>query len=298
MTMMMMQSNMINGAMELKAQNKQLNADKTGLMVPSIQVEQGAKPSATNSAVPALLLELVTIVSQIAQLDAMFDKVKESAPEAGSEAEKWHLVSVQALETSRKYMVEQQVSLIQRLANVTATPLPAQSGNVALETPKEDAPVAKVAPASPPGLAPPPGLEMMVHDDEQANAPPSPKSPTSGEGNSLRTDLEKIKMHKPGCALLVRKIKPLGFDSADHLKTYFEQFGTVAEVLVSHCITKPSPKRAAGRVRPAALGFVVMASAEDADKAIALGEQQSIQVKDASATVEVTRFRDGSENIL
>jgi len=303
--MMMMQSNMI-GATDFKAQNKQLSVPKvsdTGLMVPSISVEQGTKPSVTNtsSAVPALLLELVTIVSQIAQLDAMFDKVKESAPDAGSEADKWHQVSVQALETSRKYMVEQQTSLIQRLATNTGTSLPAQSGNVALEPRKEDALVATkkvVAIASPPGLAPPPGLENMVHNDEQANSPPSPKSQVSGEGNSLRTDLEKIKLHAPGCALLVRKIKPLGFESAEHLKTYFEQFGTVAEVLVSHCITKPSPKRATGRVRPAALGFVVMASPEEADKAFAHGEHHFVQGKDASVGVEVTRFRDGSEDNL
>merc|ERR1719389_964645 len=111
-------------------------------MVPSISVEQGIKPSETSS-VPALLLELVTIVSQIAQLDAMFDKVKGNAPEAGSEADKWHQVSVQALETSRKYMVEQQTSLIKRLGNATGTPNPVQRGNSAIQPLKEVAPVTK-----------------------------------------------------------------------------------------------------------------------------------------------------------
>merc|ERR1719262_913950 len=98
-------------------------------MVPSIQkVEQGTKPS-ESSTTPALLLELVTLVTQIAQLDSMFDKVKQGAPDAGSEADKWHQVSVQALETSRKYMIEQQTSLIKRLANATGTPIPVHSNN-------------------------------------------------------------------------------------------------------------------------------------------------------------------------
>lgn len=288
--MSVMQSNMILGAADPK-----VGAGKTsqsGLMVPSIQlVEQGTKPSVTTSnaqTAPALLLELVTIVTQIAQLDAMFDKVKKNAPDAGSEAEKWHQVSVQALETSRKCMVEQQMSLIGRLANVTGTKLPAQSGNVALETTKEVTPVAEVP------IAPPPGLEMVAQNDEE---PQSTKPDISGDGNSLRTDLEKIKMHTPGCALLVRKIKPLGFESAEHLRTYFEQFGKVAEVLVSHCITKPSAKRANGRVRPAALGFVVMASPEDADKVFVQGEQHFLPFKEASVGVEVTRFRDTSSDV-
>jgi hypothetical protein len=215
----------------------------------------------------------------------MFDKIKGNAPGAGSEADKWHQVSVQALETSRKYLVEQQTSLIQRLANATGPALPAQSGIVALE-PKEHTPVAEVP------VAPPPGLEMLQHNDENSSsAMPS----VSGEGNSLRTDLEKIKLHEPGTALLVRKIKPFGFESAEYLRTYFGQFGEVAEVLVSHCITKPSPKRGSGRVRPAALGFVVMASAKDAEKAFAKGEQHAISFKDTSVDVQVKRFRDGAE---
>jgi len=295
----MMQSNMIKGETDPKAQNKILSMEKIsdkGLMVPSIKMEQGTKPSESSNT-PALLLELVTLVSQIAQLDSMFDKVNKSAPDAGSEAVKWHQVSVQALETSRKYMIEQQTSLIKRLANATGTPIPALCGNIALQTPKEDAPVAHVRSASPPGLAPPPGLasppglDIPVDKAEDTSSPKSEKPSNSGDGNSLRTDLEKIKLYPNGCALLVRKIKPLGFDSAEHLRAHFEQFGQVAEVLVSHCITKPSPKRANGRVRPAALGFVIMASSEDVDKVFAHGEQQCIQ----DVIVEVTKFRDGSE---
>lgn len=287
-----MQSNTIIDTADIKAQNKLLMGknSKEGLMVPSIQMEQGAKPS-ESSTVPALLFELVTIVSQLSQLDSMSDKVKGSAPEAGSEADKWHQVSVQALETSRKYMVEQQTSLLKRLANVTGTPIPVQAANVAPQPLKEHAPVTQVSCASPPGLAPPPGLDMPEDRLEET----VPKSLISEEGHSLRTDLEKIKLYEPGRALLVRKIKPLGFDSAEHLRKNFEKYGQVTEVLVSHCITKPSAKRANGRVRPAALGFVVMASPEDADKVFANGEQQLIKVNGTTVGVEVTRFRDGSQ---
>jgi hypothetical protein len=245
------------------------------------------KPSTSTSnaqTTPAMLLELVTIVTQIAQLDAMFGKMKASAPAKGSEADKWHQVSVQALETSRTYIVEQQISLIQRLANATGTPALA-----ATKTEKKgEAMAEKVA------IDAPPGLEIPKTDD--ATTPTEQMSAFfQGDGNSLRSDLEKIKMQTPGCALLIRKIKPLGFESPECLRAHCEKFGKVAEVLVSHCVTKPSLKRAKGRVRPAALGFVVMASPEDADKVIAQGEQQIIHFRNADVAVEVQRFRDVSD---
>jgi hypothetical protein len=230
-----------------------------------------------------MLLELVTIVTQIAQLDGMFEKVKAGAPVKGSDADKWHQVSVQALETSRTYMVEQQVSLIQRLANATGTPALA-----ATKTEKKEAVVEKVA------IGPPPGLEIPKND-EAATTTEKVSDVFQGDGNSLRNDLEKIKMQSPGCALLIRKIKPLGFQSPECLRAHCEKAGKVAEVLVSHCVTKPSSKRAKGRVRPAALGFVVMASPEDADKVIAQGEQQIIHFRNADVAVEVQRFRDVSD---
>merc|ERR1719171_2584485 len=96
-------------------------------------LEKGTKHAVTAMDVqfiPALLMELVTVVTQITQLDAMSDKVKESAPGPCSDADKWHQVSVQALECSRKYMVEQQTSLIQRLGNATGNSvLPVKSNN-------------------------------------------------------------------------------------------------------------------------------------------------------------------------
>eukprot|EP00746_Dinoflagellata_sp_MGD_P000345 gnl/MRDRNA2_/MRDRNA2_100616_c0_seq1.p1 gnl/MRDRNA2_/MRDRNA2_100616_c0~~gnl/MRDRNA2_/MRDRNA2_100616_c0_seq1.p1 ORF type:complete len:301 (+),score=74.35 gnl/MRDRNA2_/MRDRNA2_100616_c0_seq1:142-1044(+) len=287
----LVQFNAISGVTDLDKKGS-MKAPQNDLMVPSIlQPEQGTKaPDGASNAqlVPALLLELVTIITQISQLDAMFDKVKGSAPSAGSEADKWHQVSVQALQTSRKYMVEQQTSLFQRLANATGTSLPVlakSDGAATLENKKDVIPEQKQKEVSPP-----PGLDPSVPD---LNA----GLEGSTDGNSLRNYLEKIKMHTPGCALLIRKIKPLGFESPEHLRAHCEQFGKVAEVLVSHCITKPSPKRAKGRIRPAALGFVVMASPEDADAVFAHGQHQNIAFRDGSVTVEVQRFREITEDI-
>jgi len=271
-----------------------------GLVVPSIAMEQGAKPiiNTTNAqTTPALLLELVTIVTQIAQLDAMFEKVRASAPVTGSEADKWHQVSVQALETSRKYMVEQQTSILQRLANATGTQAPATS---------EINSTCTLAPATSKtknckkeeAVAEPPSGPTCTAQDEAAAPTNLMHTLMQGEGNSLRNDLEKIKLHNSGCALLMRKIKPLGFESPEYLRSHCEKFGQVLEVLVSHCVTKPSAKRAKGRIRPAALGFVVMASPEEAEKVFAEGEQQIINFHGVDVAVEVQRFRDVEEGSL
>jgi hypothetical protein len=50
----------------------------------------------------------------------------------------------------------------------------------------------------------------------------------------------------------------------------------VKELLVAHSHVKPTPKRPNGRVRPAALGFVVMGSAEATQKAFSFGTEQTI----------------------
>jgi len=50
----------------------------------------------------------------------------------------------------------------------------------------------------------------------------------------------------------------------------------VKELLVAHSHVKPTAKRPNGRVRPAALGFVVMANEEAAQKAFKAGTDQII----------------------
>jgi len=70
--------------------------------------------------------------------------------------------------------------------------------------------------------------------------------------------------------VIVRRIKQLGFGSASTLRRHFEQFGRVSRVLVSHSHLQ-------SRVRPASLGFVVMASCRAAEAALAAGAEQVVQ---------------------
>merc|ERR550514_2002515 len=109
--------------------------------------------------------------------------------------------------------------------------------------------------------------------------------PLAGNG-SLRHDLEMLRERNPERVIIVRKIKKLGFESPALLTEYFLQYGEVAEVLVAHSHVKPTPKRPNGRVRPAALGFVVMGSEEAAQSALQAGVVQAI----CGAAVELGPF--------
>merc|ERR1719453_2390027 len=90
---------------------------------------------------------------------------------------------------------------------------------------------------------------------------------------SLRQDLELLRQRQPECVVIVRKIKKLGFESPQILDHYFSQYGEVKELLVAHSHVKPTAKRPNGRVRPAALGFVVMATEEGAKNAFMAGTE-------------------------
>merc|ERR1719214_131304 len=93
---------------------------------------------------------------------------------------------------------------------------------------------------------------------------------------SLRQDLELLRQRQPECVVIVRKIKKLGFESPQMLDEYFSQYGEVKELLVAHSHVKPTAKRPNGRVRPAALGFVVMADQEAAQKVFKAGADQMV----------------------
>merc|ERR1719482_2389120 len=93
---------------------------------------------------------------------------------------------------------------------------------------------------------------------------------------SLRQDLELLRQRQPECVIIVRKIKKLGFESPQILDQYFSQYGEVKELLVAHSHVKPTAKRPNGRVRPAALGFVVMADKEAVQRAFKAGIDQML----------------------
>merc|ERR1719199_2138612 len=88
---------------------------------------------------------------------------------------------------------------------------------------------------------------------------------------SLRDDLERLKEYDARQCLIVRRIKRLGLRSAEILRQYFSGFGGVKEMLISHSFEKKSAKCRADRVRPAALGFLVMNSVDGAQAALRAG---------------------------
>lgn len=306
---------------------------------------QASATASANGMTAKLLLELVTVVSQIARLDAMSGKMQSNSPSESAEAEKWHQVSVQALACSRKSLEDEQRSLLQRLAEEfehgtpSACPASGYSSEADL-TLSEHA--VKCRP--PPGLEDqepikrtqvyeslpslplktlPPGLEILPMDPPPGLGETSPTSSGSGRwdclapggcrsggvspssistaassatfetfgeggGSSLKADLETIKEYLPGSVLIVRKIKTLGFQSPEMLRKHFARYGAIIDVLVAHSTSKPSAKRVNGRTRPAALGFVVMGSVEEAEAALAAGMDQ--HVKGTDTTVEVKLF--------
>jgi len=93
-------------------------------------------------------------------------------------------------------------------------------------------------------------------------------------GDTLRTFLTGLANTDSERVLTVRRINRLGLDSKTLLKPYFEKFGEVDEVMVSH--TTPKSVNGSGqphrderrRIRPAVLGFIVMCKAEDAKAAM------------------------------
>ena len=116
--------------------------------------------------------------------------------------------------------------------------------------------------------------------------PPSDISSKMLGSGSLRQDLELLRQRQPEHVIIVRKIKKLQFDSPTLLNEHFNQYGEVKELLVAHSHVKPTAKRPNGRVRPAALGFVVMADEEAAQKALSAGVDQMIH----GVSVELAPF--------
>lgn len=100
----------------------------------------------------------------------------------------------------------------------------------------------------------------------------------------IASHLNELEQDDPNKILIVRKINRLGFDSADILISYFEHVGPVAKVRLS------SPHEKHGfnvRLRPSGIGFVVFENADDAARAVALGDTQTI----AGAEIIVKAFQ-------
>jgi len=116
---------------------------------------------------------------------------------------------------------------------------------------------------------------------------------------SLRDDLERLKEHDAQQCLIVRRIKRLGLGSPEILRKHFASFGGVKEMLISHSFEKKSAKCRADRVRPAALGFVIMDSVDGAQAALLAGP--TIMIGDVDVEVKIfesleqLQQRDGTD---
>jgi hypothetical protein len=100
-----------------------------------------------------------------------------------------------------------------------------------------------------------------------------------GEGLSLKEHLNEIQqLYDPGCVLAVRKINKLGFDSDKLLEAHFSYYGSVECVRISNSHVKVAyGSHQVEKVRPAAMGFVVMGPKAAADAILSAGPEQVVQ---------------------
>lgn len=110
---------------------------------------------------------------------------------------------------------------------------------------------------------------------------------------TLRTNLRDLSLADPAHVLMVRKINRLGLDSPGVLEAYFSRYGTVERVLVSHSRARSMFGRGAARVRPAGLGFLIMADVEGVEAALAAGLEHEIQ----GSSITVSRFESRTMDI-
>lgn len=234
------------------------------------------------------LKNFLDVAMKMAQIDEAVRSARASAPPPeDKEAQKWHEVSIKALMWTRSSFAEQQSSALgelkglvkqKRCASLPPKPVTAPispsfalSAKATTFSPKMMPTCAKV-PACPPGVLTPAVAGARVAAGEM------------GVG-SLRDDLERLKEFDPKQCLIVRRIKRLGLGSPDILRNYFASFGVVAEVLIAHSFEKKSTKCRADRLRPAALGFVVMGSVQGAEAALQAGPTLMIRSVDVNVQI-------------
>ena len=89
--------------------------------------------------------------------------------------------------------------------------------------------------------------------------------------------LKQLDQEDAACILYAKKINRLGFDSARILCKHFEQYGGVAKIYLSNATWQPQKDFSSQvRIRPSGMGFIVMKSAEAAQKILAKGGVQFV----------------------
>jgi hypothetical protein len=220
-------------------------------------------PPATPSSIASLLLELTEVASQLARVEKMLSQCNESAPEEEN-AKRYHEISLQALQCSQKMLFEKQSHCLKDLGALIGSPSKASKE----ETKPLMEPASESSTWNGWGKA---DIEAIPEFVPPANV----AAKMIGSG-SLRQDLELLRQRQAEHVIIVRKIKKLGFESPQLLDQHFSQYGDVKELMVAHSHVKPTAKRPNGRVRPAALGFVVMANEEAVQNAFKMGAEQMI----------------------
>lgn len=229
--------------------------------------------------VAGCLKEFLEIAVKMAQVDeAVQEAAAHAPPPEAPEAQKWHEVSLKALQWTRSSLASQQDgSLAQLKQAVLSRRVPDALADASAVAPA----VAPALPAARTSTVPPSaGEPLAVMRPQAARGQQVPKNV-----GSLREDLERLREFPTEQCLIVRRIKRLGLGSPELLRKALAPYGEVAEVLVAHSFERKSAKCRVDRVRPAALGFVVMGSAEEAAAVLRAGP--SIMVGDVDISVSI-----------
>jgi len=233
------------------------------------------------------LKDFLEVAMKMAQLDEAIMSARASAPsKEGGEAFKWHEVSIKALMWTRVSIAEQQSNALGQLKNLAVSQrTSAPTSQPVLSAAPTSFLSAKAAPFA---LArPKPRADAAVSSSKLITPAQAGARVANGElhAGSLRDDLERLKEYGAQQCLIVRRIKRLGLGSPEILRKHFSSFGGVKEMLISHSFEKKSAKCRSDRLRPAALGFIVMDSVEGAQAALRAGP--TLMIGDVDVEVKI-----------
>jgi len=234
------------------------------------------KEGKTNESFATSMRELIEAATKLAQLDEAYQHAQENEPPINNDqARLWHDVSMKTLLWTRTVFTEQQSNALKQLQLSVATQISQPESPAELDI------------LANPWEAKPVGIDVMTSHPDVAVTPAVAGQETDmGQSfekvGSLRNDFDKLKEYPPDRCLIVRRIKRLGISSPELLRQRFEQFGSVTEVFAAHSAEKRG--KDGSRVRPAAIGFIVMGSDAEANAALAAGP--AILIGDADITVQ------------
>lgn len=176
-------------------------------------------------------------------------------------------------------------------ANVSAgtTKAPETASRVAhgagkdMQLPAKSAPrLAQAVPAQPPSQLSSWNAPKAQQPVGQSNRATARKSMAT-----LSSSLQLLSDEDPDCLFIVRRINKLGFKAVRTLKRHFSAHGQVLKVLLAHStVRQQGTPQCHARRRPSSLGFVQMATAEGAQKILALGDEQEVD----GILIRVQRF--------